>query len=97
VKNKNLLCTKYLNYALKKIIKKYVNFGMGNPKLMSNVVSDIPIPIPPIKTQQHIVDILDKFDALTSDLQIGLPAEITARKKQYEYYRNRLLTFKEVN
>jgi type I restriction enzyme S subunit len=42
------------------------------------------------------VSILDKFDALTNDLSIGLPAEINARRKQYEYYRDRLLTFKEL-
>ena len=53
------------------------------------------IPIPPLEIQHKIVAILDKFDALVSDLSIGLPAEITARRKQYEYYRDRLLTFKE--
>ena len=54
-----------------------------------------PIPIPPLEVQQEIVTILDKFDALVNDLSIGLPAEIAARQKQYEYYRDRLLTFPE--
>lgn len=54
-----------------------------------------PIPIPPLEEQQRIVGILDKFDALTNDISVGLPAEIQARRKQYEYYRDRLLTFKE--
>ena len=52
------------------------------------------IPIPPMEEQQHIVSILDRFEALTTDLQSGLPAEIEARRKQYEYYREKLLTFK---
>ncbi|GAA9488014.1 hypothetical protein UBN14_03100 [Helicobacter pylori] len=51
-------------------------------------------PIPPLEIQQEIVTILDQFSALTTDLQAGIPAEIKARKKQYEYYREKLLTFK---
>ena len=54
-----------------------------------------PIPVPPLAVQQAIVDILDRFDALTSDLTQGLPAEIAARQRQYEYYRDHLLTFRE--
>ena len=50
-------------------------------------------PIPPIERQKQIVSILDKFEKLTIDISIGLPAEIEARRKQYEYYRNKLLTF----
>lgn len=53
------------------------------------------VPLPPLEEQARIVAILDKFDALTNDLSEGLPAEITARRKQYEYYRDRLLTFQE--
>lgn len=53
------------------------------------------IPIPPLPVQERIVSILDRFDALCNDLTSGLPAEIEARKKQYEYYRDKLLTFKE--
>ncbi|WQZ96826.1 restriction endonuclease subunit S [Helicobacter pylori] len=51
-------------------------------------------PIPPLEIQQEIVKILDQFLALTTDLLAGIPAEIKARKKQYEYYREKLLTFK---
>ncbi|GAA7697657.1 hypothetical protein JP0154_06350 [Helicobacter pylori] len=51
-------------------------------------------PIPPLEIQQEIVKILDQFSALTTDLLAGIPAEIEARKKQYEYYREKLLTFK---
>lgn len=52
------------------------------------------IPIPSISEQQRIVSILDRFDTLTTDLTAGLPAEIEKRKQQYEYYRDKLLTFK---
>ena len=52
--------------------------------------------IPPIEKQNRIVDILDRFDALCNDISSGLPAEIEVRQKQYEYYRDKLLTFKEV-
>ncbi len=56
--------------------------------------SQITIPIPPLEIQQEIVKILDQFSILTTDLLAGIPAEIEARKKQYEYYREKLLTFK---
>jgi type I restriction enzyme S subunit len=52
--------------------------------------------VPTKDTQARVVELLDKFDALVNDLSIGLPAEISARRKQYEYYRNKLLTFKEL-
>ena len=55
--------------------------------------SKLKIPIPPLPVQQEIVSILDKFDAMANDAKQGLQAEITARRKQYEYYRNRLLNF----
>ena len=63
--------------------------------LNAGIIKNYPIPVPPIAEQQRIVEILDKFDALVNDLSIGLPAELAARRKQYEYYRDRLLTFEE--
>jgi type I restriction enzyme S subunit len=57
-------------------------------------MSKIRIPVPPFDEQTRIVSILDKFDALVNDLSSGLPAEIKARRQQYEHYRDRLLTFK---
>jgi type I restriction enzyme S subunit len=68
---------------------------MGNPKIMSNVMARVKISIPPFPEQERIVSVLDKFDVLVNDISIGLPAELKARRKQYEYYRNKLLTFKE--
>jgi type I restriction enzyme S subunit len=61
-----------------------------------SVYSQFEIPVPPLHIQREIVSILDKLDALVNDLSFGLPAEIIARRKQYEYYRNQLLTFKEL-
>ena len=52
--------------------------------------------MPPIEEQKRVVSILDRFDVICNDLTSGLPAEIEARQKQYEYYRDKLLTFKEV-
>jgi type I restriction enzyme S subunit len=82
---------KYLSYILGTLAKRYVSSGMGNPKLMSNVMSAIKVPIPPLKVQEEIVNILDKFTQLEAELS----AELSARRKQYEYYRNQLLTFSE--
>ena len=57
-------------------------------------MESILIPIIPLSEQQRIVSILDRFDTLTNDLAAGLPAEIEKRRQQYEYYRDKLLTFK---
>ncbi|WP_100977460.1 restriction endonuclease subunit S [Helicobacter pylori] len=66
----------------------------GIPHVYSKDLQNFLIPIPPLEVQQEIVKILDQFSALTTDLLAGIPAEIKARKKQYEYYREKLLTFK---
>ncbi|MDO4570959.1 MAG: restriction endonuclease subunit S [Planctomycetia bacterium] len=65
-------------------------------RLYNDNISKTRIPIPSLSEQARIVSILDRFDALCNDLTSGLPAEIEARKKQYEYYRDKLLTFAEV-
>lgn len=51
------------------------------------------LPVPSLAAQQRLVEVLDNFDAICTDLSSGLPAEIEARQKQYEYYRDKLLTF----
>lgn len=84
--------TKYLFYALNRDAPQYVNKGMGNPKLMSNVMARIRIPLPPLPVQQEIVRILDNFTELTAELNKNLEEELTARRKQYEHYRDELLT-----
>lgn len=87
---------RYLFHALKVEAPKYVNSGMGNPKLMSNVMGGIKIHFPSVPIQKRIAEVLDNFEAIYSNLNSGLPAEIEARKKQYEYYRDKLLTFKKL-
>lgn len=72
------------------------SLGEGSQSnLNAQKVKSYPIAIPSLEEQERIVAILDKFDALLNDLSIGLPAEIEARRQQYEYYRDRLLTFEE--
>ena len=73
---------------------KYVARTKINTLLMDGF-SKIRIPVPPLEEQERIVSILDKFDALANDISIGLPAEIKARRQQYEHYRDRLLIFRE--
>jgi type I restriction enzyme S subunit len=77
----------YLYFWLSKTAKDYVLDGMGNPKLMSNVASTIPIPIPSLSEQNRIVGILDTFTASIENLK----EQIAQRRKQYEYYRDQLL------
>ena len=72
--------------------EKFVSKG-GQQQFNSSAVGRVVVPLPSLDVQQKIVDVLDNFDAICSDLNIGLPAEIEARKKQYEYYRDMLLTF----
>ncbi|GAA9372416.1 hypothetical protein TH0638_02990 [Helicobacter pylori] len=81
------------DYNFRKNISKVAN-GVTRFNVSKKLLSKITIPIPPLEVQQEIVKILDQFSALTTDLQTGIPAEIEARKKQYEYYREKLLTFK---
>lgn len=61
------------------------------------MLNEFPVPVPQLDEQKRIIDILDRFEVLTSDISSGLPAEIEARQRQYEYYRGKLLTFKELS
>ena len=67
--------------------------GASYPSISNTKVKQFKFPIPPLPEQNRIISILDKFDALVNDISIGLPAEIKARRQQYECYRNKLLTF----
>ena len=87
--------TRYLFHVLTIEVPKYVHKGMGNPKLMSHVMARIQIAIPPLEVQREIVRILDHFTELTAELTTKLATELTARKKQYEYYAEHLMNFGE--
>lgn len=67
----------------------------GQPQFNANALKMIKIPVPSIEEQKYIVDVLNRFDMICNDLSAGLPAEIEARKQQYEYYRDKLLIFKK--
>ena len=90
-------------YETRRYIEIYLNSidlspyitGGAQPKLNQKNLNKIPIPLPSPDEQRRIVSILDRFDALCNDLTSGLPAEIEARRKQYEYYRDKLLMYKK--
>ncbi len=82
----------YLTSLYSTLKSNMKDYGMLN----LTTLRSFKIPIPSLQEQQRIVSILDKFDTLVNDISIGLPAEIQARRQQYEYYRNKLLTFKEL-
>lgn len=90
--------TKFIWYLLKNNELHFQELGgrmSKMPQISSKDTDKYRLPIPPLAEQNRIVAILDKFDALVSDISIGLPAELAARRKQYEYYRSKLLTFPE--
>ena len=99
--NQGKITPSFLRYILmsKKIRDAYMK------KVAGGTVKSIPmaelrkirIPVPSMKEQRKIVALLDRFDALCNDINIGLPAEIAARQKQYEYYRDKLLSFQHEN
>lgn len=85
----------YLFFNFGEWCRNNVNNGGGLPIINTAKLSTYKIPIPTIEKQKRIVSILDRFDKLCNDISEGLPAEIGARRKQYEYYRDKLLSFKE--
>lgn len=95
---------KFDTYELRRYVEIYLNSidlsryvsGGTQPKLSQENLNKIPIPVPSAERIRYVVSILDRFDTLCNDLTTGLPAEIAARQKQYEYYRDKLLTFKEL-
>lgn len=97
-RNLNGVLNRYIyHYLLTK--RPYIKSNVRKasiPRLSRTVIDNIEIPVPPIEKQERIITILDRFDKLCNDITDGLPAEIAARQKQYEYYRNKLLDFKEL-
>ena len=77
--------------------KEHLAHGTKVIEVTPDKLNDIVIPIPSLEEQERIVKLLDHFDMLVNDISEGLPAEIEARQKQYEYYRDKLLTFKELS
>lgn len=92
--DENLVLNRFLFY-LYKIIKWQTDGGIIKRLYNDNIKRTL-IPIPPFPEQRRIVAILDHFETLVNDLSVGLPAELEARRKQYEYYRDKLLTFDRV-
>ena len=99
--NQERILPKFLRYLL---TASYIKTAYMK-KAAGGTVKSVPmgemrklkIPVPSIEEQERIVSILDRFDALCNDISEGLPAEIEARQQQYEYYRDKLLTFKELS
>ena len=89
------ISNKYLYYVMQGRswkIRTLMKEG-GTPAVNARDLKQLEIPVPPLSEQRHIVDILDRFEALTTSLSDGLPAEIEARRQQYEHYRDKLLDF----
>jgi type I restriction enzyme S subunit len=84
---------KFLYYFMRTINLMQLDTGSGRPSLTQAILSQISVPLPSLAEQARIVTILDKFDALTHSLTEGLPREIELRQKQYEHYRDLLLSF----
>ena len=98
--NKNKIDARYLKYIIesgigRKELNKRILFTAVPIKINKGDIDKIEIPLPPLEVQKRIVEVLDNFEKICNDLNIGLPAEIEARQKEYEFYRNFLLTFKE--
>ena len=93
--DESIVLNSYLRYCYE--LKPWkASEGGTIPRLYNDNIAKAVIAVPSIEEQKRIVSILDRFDAICNDLTSGLPAEIEARQKQYEYYRDKLLTFKEV-
>ena len=89
---------KYVYYWLASKYEYIKSLGQGSQtNINAQIVKEILLPVPPLPVQERIVSILDRFDKLCNDITEGLPAEIEARRKQYEYYRDKLLTFTPVS
>ena len=87
-----MLLSQYMTDYIYRSVK-----GSAQPNLNLQQMNNFLFPLPPLEEQTRIVDTLNRFDTLINDITSGLPAEIEARRKQYEYYRDRLLRFERAN
>lgn len=93
--DESIVLNKYLKYCYSKNPWN-VSTGGTIARLYNDNILKTKIPVPSLEMQEKIANSLDRFDKLCNDISEGLPAEIEARQKQYEYYRDKLLTFKEL-
>ena len=94
----NSIMPKFFFYYIRATFLSYIEKASVRSSVTSirrPMLNNFSVPVPPLSEQRRIVSILDRFDALCHDITAGLPAEVAARRKQYEYYRDKLLTFKE--
>ena len=90
---------RYLYFVLlskQQILSSFVRRA-SIPRLSRDSISNLIISIPSLDRQREVVEILNRFDKITNDISNGIPAEIEARQQQYEYYRDKLLTFKKLS
>ena len=101
IRANNLINYKFLYYLLNSSMERSQRMkydtGAAQPNLSAKNVREYVFPVPSLEEQERIVAILDRFDSICNDISAGLPAEIEARQKQYEYYRDKLLNFKEMS
>ena len=95
-----MIDSRFLKYFIESIygrreLRKRTLVNAVPIKINKDDIGKIKVSLPPLSVQQEIVDILDRFDNLCNSISTGLPAEIELRNKQYEYYRDKLLSFKE--
>lgn len=98
VPNEKFMLARFVYYYIGATFYNYIMKSSVSSSVVSirkPMMVNYPIPVPSLEEQQRIVSILDKFHTLTTDITAGLPAEIEARRKQYEYYRDQLLTFEK--
>lgn len=98
ITNSNII-PKYFYYYMKNKFYEYITksaYSSSVTSIRRPMLNNFCVPVPSVEEQQRIVDILDRFDTLVNDIKEGLPVEIEARKQQYEYYRDKLLTFKKL-
>jgi type I restriction enzyme S subunit len=99
VNEKDKVNSEYLYYLLSS--DRFFNYNMQfakgakMPRGDKSAIMKFEIPLPPISEQERVVKILNKFELLVNDISVGLPAELKARRSQYEYYRGKILTFNE--